>query len=531
MAVVDDIVLKFHTLVYSIMMMLASAHWGLMRGVFMMGYMLQLITNWIATQAFVPLIQETSSSLKVAVSFAFVLALMVLGITYLLASIVKLDIVSPRNAILWYMAALLFFAIGPSLYQGMNDFRQTISTVFYASVLNTLQGQSGSALSSLSNVQTPDMGILTPCDNFGPYLGRPGGHGLPITISGLDVALAYVRADGIDVMGYAYPISDNCQPHVPPQSFPIPWEWQRPNSYFDILQGPAFFGQMTTDQRQQVITTAGSAQWRLFSAWPLVWFGIFEQTTGLCLVIAQGLTFISFACAVLFAFFKRTEGIAWSIIDQWFSLIVQAVVIALVQALVVSFFLAGAATHQGLVVEAVGLICLLFMGILLVSGIKAIWSSFNGLFEAMSKATGGAFVTPGEAAKTAVTAAGAVATGGASLAGNMLGGASALSSGASWSQAAGVAFGGSQTLTGAARTLTRLPGLRDTELAEAADHFVEGATTRQVARNVPVVGRVAGPCLAQPCSRIAILTTLKRILKGIPTNPCSTRRSGKRCMA
>jgi hypothetical protein len=35
--------------------------------------------------------------------------------------------------------------------------------------------------------------------------------------------------------------------------------------------------------------------------------------------------------------------------------------------------------------------------------------------------------------------------------------------------------------------------LRDTALGEAAEQFTEGAVTRQVARNIPVVGRVAGP--------------------------------------
>ncbi len=440
-------------------------------------------------------IQQTGDSLRVATSLAFVFALVILGVTYLIASIVRLDIVSPRNAILWYFAGVLFFSVGPSLYQGMNDFRRTVSSAFYLSVLNTLQGQTGSVMSSLNGVKSPDLGILKPCDNFGPYLGKPGGNGAAISISGLDIALAYLRADGIDVMGYPYPTSDSCQAHVPPQSFPIPWEWQRPNSYFDNTKGPAFFPTMTEEQRQQAINTAGSSQWRLFSAWPLVWFGVFEQITALCLTVAQGLTFISFACVILFAFFKRTEGIAWSLLDQWLALIVQAVVIAMIQALVVSFFLAGAATNNGLVVVGIGLICLVFMAILLWSGIKAIWRSFNGLFDALSKATGGVMVSPGAAVQTAAAAGAAVATGGMSLAGNALGGASALMNGASWAQAAGVALGESQTLTRAARMVTRLPGLRDSELEEVADHFVEGAATRQVARNVPLVGRVSGPVI------------------------------------
>ena len=150
----------------------------------------------------------------------------------------------------------------------------------------------------------------------------------------------------------------------------------------------------------------------------------------------------------------------------------------------VSFFLAGAATNSGLVVVGIGLVCLVFMFILLWSGVKAVWRSFNGLFDAISKATGGVFATPGEAAKTALGAGSAIASGGLSLAGNALGGASTLMSGGSWAQATGVTFGGSQTLTGAARMITRLPGLRDSELEAAADHFVEGAATRQVARHV-----------------------------------------------
>lgn len=57
-------------------------------------------------------------------------------------------------------------------------------------------------------VKSPDLGILKPCDSFGPYLGKPGGNGVAISISGLDIALAYLRADGIDVMGYPYPTPD-----------------------------------------------------------------------------------------------------------------------------------------------------------------------------------------------------------------------------------------------------------------------------------------------------------------------------------
>lgn len=54
-------------------------------------------------------------------------------------------------------------------------------------------------------------------------------------------------------------------------------------------------------------------------------------------------------------------------------------------------------------------------------------------------------------------------------------------------------FGGSRTLSGAARTLAYLPGARNTPLGEAAEQFTEGSVTRQVARSVPLVGRITGP--------------------------------------
>jgi len=74
-------------------------------------------------------------------------------------------------------------------------------------------------------------------------------------------------------------------------------------------------------------------------------------------------------------------------------------------------------------------------------------------------------------------------------------GMAALRGGATIAQAAGVSMGGSQTLSGAARTLAYLPGVRSTSLGEGAEQFTEGSITRQVARNVPVVGRVAGPAV------------------------------------
>ncbi len=141
----------------------------------------------------------------------------------------------------------------------------------------------------------------------------------------------------------------------------------------------------------------------------------------------------------------------------------------------------GTASGNGLVVLGIGLICLVFMLIVLWSGIKAVWNSFNRLFRAFGQASGGVFITPGAAAALTAGAGAAVVGGTLTLGSNALSGMNALVQGATPAQAAGLALGGVQQITSAARTLAYLPGVRNTPLGEAAEQFTEGATTRRVA--------------------------------------------------
>jgi hypothetical protein len=506
MPIVDDVLnglqIQIDTLWWNLMFSLAGMGWSLQRAFLMMGYTIELMNQWLVDNAFTPLITQTNASLQVAVSISFVVALLVLGITYLLAAFARVRVVEPRSAIAWYLAGALFFALGPSLYQGMSDFRRDLSQAFYATSLSGLTAATGSAFNSLSSVDSADLGLINLCDNFGSYM--------PVwnyTIDGLDVALAYLRADGIDLMGYpSTPRDPLCQPHTPDPASglwtagPVPWEWRRPGSFFANDREPVFFPAMTALERADSVAMASAAQGRLLTAWPLILFGVTEQLVYLLLTIAQGLTFFSFGVAVLFAFFKKTEVIARSIIDLWIELIVQTIVIALIQSLVVTFFLAGTGSGNGIVVLGVGLICLIFMVILLFSGVKAVWNSFNRLFNAFGQATGGAVVTPGGVAVAgtvgsvgAVGLAAAASTTMASIGSSAMAGATALRAGATPAQAAGLTFGGIEPISDVARTLSRLPSVRNTPLGDAAEQFTEGATVRRVARDLPIVGPVLGP--------------------------------------
>lgn len=488
MDVLGGIQLQIDILWYNLLYSFAGLHWSILRGFVMMGYNIELLNHWLEEQAFSPLIAATNDSLRVAVGASFLVALIVLGITYLLAAFIHLDVVRPRSAILWYVAGVLFFTLGPSFYESLSDFRAGLSQAFYLSTLSGLESATGTAFSSLSNVVSTDLAIFTPCDNLGVYLPQATAVG---SIDGIDVALAYLRADGVDIMGYDAPIySPGCPAHLFDPATgsllsTVPMDWNFEGSYFDVSQSSFNFETMTTEARRASIDMASTAQGRMLTAWPLVLFGVIEQLVYLLITVAQGITFISFAAAILFAFFRKTEVIARSILDQWIELIVQTVIIALIQSLVVAFFLAGTTSGNGVVVLGIGLICLIFMVITLWSGIRAVWSSFNRLFNAMGQATGGVMVTPGMAAShstgMAAGVAGAAIHSGAAavnVGSSAMAGWNALQNGATRAQAAGLAFGGWDHLTDTARAITRLPGLRGTTLGDAGEQFMEGAINR-----------------------------------------------------
>src|SRR5690606_34600522 len=119
--VLDGLQVQIDKLWYDLLRLLALAGWTLQKGLFMMGHAIELANLWLVENAFAPLIQQTNNQMQVTAGLSFVIALIVLGITYLLAAFVKLDVVSPRSAIGWYLAGAVFFQLGPTLYQGMND--------------------------------------------------------------------------------------------------------------------------------------------------------------------------------------------------------------------------------------------------------------------------------------------------------------------------------------------------------------------------------------------------------------------------
>jgi len=293
----DGIVVPIFQAAYTFLHFIATILWGLNQAMLLVGYYLMTLTDWLINAAFAPLISQVIYQTGGLLAPIFTIAMLILAITYLLAVFGYVQIVQLRSAILWLLFAAFVFQAGPSLYAGTEQFRRGIGGMFYESGFNTLSGESGS-IDGLSSVgSTPDVAMDTPVNNFWRWLP------FDQSIDGLDVALAYLYADGCDVLK-----ASGCMDFGP---LPARWYLQPPANvgYFDNLRSGDFFRSMNNDERQDSLANAADGIWRLFSGLTVSFFGMVEQLIHLTLAIAMGIAYLSLMIAVLFAFFKRTETI------------------------------------------------------------------------------------------------------------------------------------------------------------------------------------------------------------------------------
>jgi hypothetical protein len=416
----QDIQFMVDGLWYDLLALHAQIQWFLMKVFFILGIVIDLVTDFMAEQAFAPLITQSNGQFGIAVSMSFTIAMLVLGMSYMIAHFIRFNVVEFKSAFTWYVLVALFFQLGPELYLSMNSLRSDINSFFYATALESINN-SGSPLSPLNNnLSNEGVPMLPPCDNFGWLTGQTSSQA-GAGVDGLDIGMAYMLATSRDVLGQPPPVIGNCTT-VNPGGYEnnLPFRWYHTAGYFDTTVSPPTWEFIPPDDRERALSMAAAAQYRIIGAWPLLWLGIFEKIVYLLVTFAQGLSFVSFGVAAIFAFFKRTEAIARSVVDLWIEIIVTSVVIALGQSLIVSLALAAAATQNPLASIGVGLLCAVMMLILMVSAMKLVWNALTRIFGSISQATGGAMMSPqqiaaGAAVGTVGTAA-AVATGGGALA-------------------------------------------------------------------------------------------------------------------
>lgn len=463
------IVVPVMQMIYSFLYEIAAVLWGLQRAVLLTGYVIMAITDWLINQAFTPLLSSLGAQTEIFLGPVFTIALLILAGTYLMGVFLQIRVVEFKSAVVWFLVALLLFQGGPQLYQGVEEMRRGIAGGFYQEGLELLS-EGGGALEALNQVGSGvEAEIPAPTNQFEVFL--PNDH----YVDGLDVAMSYLGADGYDVIAPLNP------PHPVER---LPWSYYQENSYFDVSASGSYFGEMTREQREASIGRTVQGISRLFMGGFISLFGVLEQLIHLALAIAMGLAFASAFVAILFAFFKHTEVLVWSVLNLVIELFVQSVLMSLFLSLIISFVLVGAVTGNAVVTLGTVLVGLVLVIILLIAALKAIWNGLNRLFGAMGQVTGGTMMAPGQ---VAVGAAG-VATGAAL---GVAGGTMALATGSNLTQAAGIAFGNNATLSRAAYMTSMLPGLRDTRIGQVASEFTEGAIARSALG--PIVGGAVIP--------------------------------------
>jgi hypothetical protein len=458
------IVVPVMQMLYSVLYELAAVLWGLQRALLLTGYVVMAITDWLVSQAFTPLLSSLGAQTEIFLGPIFTIALLVLAGTYLLGVFLRIRMVEFKSAVVWLLVALLLFQGGPQLYQGVEEARRGIAGAFYQEGLDLLS-EGGGALAALDQVGSgAEADIPAPSNQFGTFL--PSDQ----YVDGLDVAMSYLGADGHDVVAPPY------SPHPIER---LPWSYLASGGYFDLAASGSFFGDMSREEREASIARGVQGIARLFMGGFISIFGVLEQIIHLALALAMGLAFASAFVAILFAFFKHTEVLVWSVLNLVIELFIQSVLMSLFLSLIISFVLVGAVTGSAVVTLGSVLVGLVLVVILLLAALKAIWNGINRLFGAMSQVTGGTLMAPGSVAAGAAGMATGAALG-------AVGGAMVLATGSSLTQAAGIALGNNPTLSRAAYMTSMLPGLRETRIGQIAGEFTEGAIARSALG--PVVG-------------------------------------------
>lgn len=400
----DGVIVPVQQALFSILYFISVILWGINQALLIVGYYLLTITSWLSESMFQPLLESVGNATDSLLLPVFTLAMLTLAITYLLGVFGVFQVVEFRSALTWMFVALMWFQFGPELYLGFEQMRRELGGAFFATTFTDLTSGSGS-IEGLGDIgDAGDLNISPPTNNFGAFLS------FDTAIDGLDIGLAYLNADGCDVLR-----TTGCLTFLMPDGSTgaLPTRWYTAGEYFDLTQHGFLYPGMTNEERQSSLDSAAAGIWRALSGIVVSLFGMLEQIVQLLLTIAFGIGFASFFIAILFAFFKKTESVTWAVFDVILGLFIQSIITSLLLALVMAFVSVAGATGNGILLLGVGFIGIILVTVLLLGAISAILKSLNGLMGSLGTVTGGNL----DAAGTVTQLAGAYATGGATLLG------------------------------------------------------------------------------------------------------------------
>jgi hypothetical protein len=452
------IIIPLQSLFWNLLFELGALLWVVGRALLNVGYFIMVLTGWVSQNIFAPLLDAVNNQLGLLVGPLFVIAMTVLGFTYMLAVFGRFNVVSMRSAVSWLLFAAALYSFGPAMYLGMEDFRRIAGSGFYEAGITAFTG-AGTATGLGAIGTTSDDIIAVPTDQFGQFLPSVPGAS---AVDGLDVAMAYVQATGFDAL------AASGSPH-PIARVPYSMVEADGDGFFDPAQGPPVFHTIPDEERQASIGRAIQGVWRLFTVIFIIIFGIIEQLVHFLMSLSFAIAFFSMFVAVMFGFFIRTEPIAWGAFNLIIELFIHSIINSLLMSLVLGFVMLGANTANAILLLGSSVVGLWMSWNLLQSVIAGVMNTTASLYKSFSSATGGNIVTV-EATNKSMGSASVGAMTGASV---MMGGGTML-------QAMGATFGDART----AQTMnyaSRMLGGEETALGRMAQGMGEGASARSLA--------------------------------------------------
>jgi hypothetical protein len=190
------------------------------------------------------------------------------------------------------------------------------------------------------------------------FFGGPDGITTDTTVDGLDVAMAFMKAEKDDV--------------IPPSALPSNFE----DDYFGDC-----------DSASECIDGAVEGLQRLFFGIFIVVFGIGEQFVFMMIAIAMGIIFLLMLYAVLLSFFNHTEYIAKAILRMWFQMLMTSLFASIVTSSALFLLLLTATAVNPLVWVGGSIVSL----IIVYAGVRSISKSVMEMINSIPQTIGGMF--------------------------------------------------------------------------------------------------------------------------------------------
>jgi hypothetical protein len=137
------IIIPLQSLFWNLIFEGAALLWVVGRALLNVGYFIMVLTGWMSQNIFAPLLDVVNNQTGLLVGPLFVIAMTILGFTYMLSVFGRFEVVRMRSAVMWLLFAAAMYSFGPGIYLGMEDFRrlQAVVSMKQVSPLSTMRAQ------------------------------------------------------------------------------------------------------------------------------------------------------------------------------------------------------------------------------------------------------------------------------------------------------------------------------------------------------------------------------------------------------